>query len=127
MLLESYFDWSSVNMQKKKLVKNKLELDKTILSVLCTCVCAYVVLQLLDRCTIFNGLSFYWFTILSIYPDRRVKTDDKGRNMGVIGSVSLLQNVTLTSQPISCLDWSPDKVHSCPVGFLKTTATSFVL
>ena len=28
-----------------------------------------------------------------------------------MGSVSLLQNVTVSSQPISSMDWSPDKVH----------------
>jgi len=39
-----------------------------------------------------------------------VKHDDAGREEGVIGSLSLLQNVTLASQPISSMDWSPDKV-----------------
>lgn len=33
--------------------------------------------------------------------------------MGVAGSVSLLQNVTLSTQPISSLDWSPDKRGLC--------------
>ena len=28
-----------------------------------------------------------------------------------MGSVSLLQNVTVSSQPISSMDWSPDKVQ----------------
>ena len=46
----------------------------------------------------------------SSYPDKRVKKDDKGREMGVVGSVSLLQNVTLSTQPISHMDWSSDKV-----------------
>lgn len=36
--------------------------------------------------------------------------------MGVVGSVSLLQNVTLSSQPISHMDWSPDKVHFTLLG-----------
>ena len=48
--------------------------------------------------------------ICSSYPDKRVKKDDKGRDMGVVGSVSLLQNVTLATQPIGHIDWSPDKV-----------------
>ena len=43
------------------------------------------------------------------YPDSRVKKDDAGRDVGVIGSVSLLQNVTLASQPVSSMDWNPDK------------------
>lgn len=46
----------------------------------------------------------------SSYPDSRVKKDDNGKEMGVMGTVSLLQNVTLASQPISSIDWSPDKV-----------------
>ena len=46
----------------------------------------------------------------SSYPEKRVKKDDKGREMGVVGSVSLLQNVTLSTQPIAHMDWSPDKV-----------------
>lgn len=36
--------------------------------------------------------------------------DDKGVQMGVVGSVSLLQNITVASQPVSSMDWSPDKV-----------------
>lgn len=30
--------------------------------------------------------------------------------MGVPGSVQLLQNVGLSSQPLSSFDWSPDKL-----------------
>ena len=48
------------------------------------------------------------------YPDSRVKKDDAGRDMGVVGSVSLLQNVTLASQPVSSMDWNPDKVSLIP-------------
>ena len=33
--------------------------------------------------------------------------------MGVTGSVSLLQNITIASQPVSSMDWSPDKVDLC--------------
>ncbi|XDB55356.1 hypothetical protein AB1E18_008822 [Capra hircus] len=43
------------------------------------------------------------------YPIQRSKKDSEGVEMGVAGSVSLLQNVTLSTQPISSLDWSPDK------------------
>lgn len=48
--------------------------------------------------------------LYSSYPDKRVKKDDKGREMGVVGSVSLLQNVTVASQPVSSMDWNSDKV-----------------
>ena len=50
--------------------------------------------------------------IISTYPSNRCKTLDNGENIGVIGTVSLVQNVTFSSQPISSLDWSPDKVNT---------------
>lgn len=34
-------------------------------------------------------------------------------DVGVAGSVNLLQNVTLSTQPIASLDWSPDKQGLC--------------
>ena len=42
--------------------------------------------------------------------------DGDGQDMGAVGSVDLLQNVNLSTQPVSALDWSPDKVKfsSCP-------------
>ena len=50
------------------------------------------------------------FLYLSSYPDQRVKKDPDDLEMGVIGSVSLLQNANLSTQPITSFDWSPDKV-----------------
>ncbi|XP_063129564.1 dynein axonemal assembly factor 10 isoform X2 [Rattus norvegicus] len=47
------------------------------------------------------------------YPAHRSKKDSEGLEMGVAGSVSLLQNVTVSTQPISSLDWSPDKRGLC--------------
>ncbi|XP_045150127.1 dynein axonemal assembly factor 10 isoform X2 [Echinops telfairi] len=47
------------------------------------------------------------------YPAQRSKKDSEGVQMGVAGSVSLLQNVTLSTQPIASLDWSPDKRGLC--------------
>ena len=46
----------------------------------------------------------------SSYPSPRVEKDSKGVKMGVIGSVSLVQNAVLSSQPVSSFDWHPDKV-----------------
>jgi len=43
------------------------------------------------------------------YPSKRVETDSDGVEKGVAGHVSLQQNVTLSTQPISSFDWSPDK------------------
>ena len=48
--------------------------------------------------------------MVSSYPSKRAEKDDKGKEEGVMGKVSLLQNVTFSSQPISSMDWSPDKV-----------------
>ncbi|XP_041352610.1 WD repeat-containing protein 92-like [Gigantopelta aegis] len=47
------------------------------------------------------------------YPSKRVEKDGKGVEMGVAGTVNLLQNVTLSTQPISSMDWSPDKEGLC--------------
>ncbi|XP_069673534.1 dynein axonemal assembly factor 10 [Periplaneta americana] len=43
------------------------------------------------------------------YPEKRVTCDVDGAQMGNAGTLSLLQNTTLSTQPISSLDWSPDK------------------
>lgn len=43
------------------------------------------------------------------YPTRRFEKDTDGEEYGVIGSLNLIQNCTLSTQPISSLDWSPDK------------------
>ncbi|XP_064599953.1 dynein axonemal assembly factor 10-like [Liolophura sinensis] len=47
------------------------------------------------------------------YPSQRVTTDSEGKEVGVAGSLSLQQNVTLSTQPINAFDWSPDKQGLC--------------
>lgn len=47
------------------------------------------------------------------YPAKRVKEDENGKELGVAGTVSLLQNVLMSTQPISSFDWSPDKEGLC--------------
>ncbi|CAG2213674.1 WD repeat-containing protein 92 [Mytilus edulis] len=47
------------------------------------------------------------------YPAKRVKEDENGAEMGVAGTVNLLQNVMMSTQPISSFDWSPDKEGLC--------------
>lgn len=56
---------------------------------------------------------FLFVLVFSEYPVQRSKKDAEGVEMGVAGTVSLLQNVTLSTQPISSLDWSPDKRGLC--------------
>ena len=46
----------------------------------------------------------------SNYPSQRVCQDGDGVDQGVMGTLSLQQNVTLSTQPISGFDWSPDKM-----------------
>ena len=36
--------------------------------------------------------------------------DEDKQNFGVMGTVSLVQNVTLSTQPICSFDWNADKV-----------------
>lgn len=48
---------------------------------------------------------------LSKYPPKRVRKTDDGTEEGVVGSVESLQNITLSDQPISNLDWNTDKVN----------------
>lgn len=55
----------------------------------------------------------YIFVISSEYPAQRSRKDSDGVDVGVAGSVNLLQNVTLSTQPIASLDWSPDKQGLC--------------
>jgi hypothetical protein len=45
----------------------------------------------------------------SNYPVNRVAKDGDEIEIGVPGTVSLIQNTVLSTQPISSFDWSPDK------------------
>jgi WD40 repeat protein len=47
------------------------------------------------------------------YPEARVKKDADGDLIGVMGELELLQTKTLSTQPIACFDWSPDKQGLC--------------
>ncbi|XP_058796805.1 dynein axonemal assembly factor 10 [Phymastichus coffea] len=43
------------------------------------------------------------------YPEKRKVADSEGIEEGIVGNLKLLQHSTLSSQPVSSLDWSPDK------------------
>ncbi|XP_065833350.1 dynein axonemal assembly factor 10-like [Oscarella lobularis] len=43
------------------------------------------------------------------YPGKRETKDSEGIPMGVVGSLDLLQNVTLSTQPIASFDWNSEK------------------
>ncbi len=51
-------------------------------------------------------LSFHNNVFAGLY---RRKKDAKGDAIGIAGSIEELAKTTLTSQPISSFDWSPDK------------------
>ncbi|KAF6030072.1 WDR92 [Bugula neritina] len=47
------------------------------------------------------------------YPAKRIVKTEEGNELGVVGSLDLLQNTALSTQPISSFDWSPDKPGLC--------------
>lgn len=53
------------------------------------------------------------FLSFSEYPTSRVEEDSNGVQKGVMGSVSMLQSVGISTQPIAGFDWSPDKAGLC--------------
>ncbi|PIK45110.1 WD repeat-containing protein 92 [Apostichopus japonicus] len=53
-----------------------------------------------------NGSAYLW---KYQYPANRVAKDSDEIEMGVAGTLNLLENTTLSKQPINALDWSPDK------------------
>ncbi|MBN3320352.1 WDR92 protein, partial [Atractosteus spatula] len=61
------------------------------------------------------------------YPAQRTKKDADDIDMGVAGSVSLLQNVTLSTQPIASLDWSPDKQGLCVTSAFDQTVRVLIV
>ncbi len=57
-----------------------------------------------------NQNLFVVFFDKSNYPANRIAKDSKDREMGVPGSLTLLQNVGLSTQPLSSFSWSTDKL-----------------
>lgn len=59
--------------------------------------------------------------VSSNYPEKRSMTQQDGTEVGVAGSLTLLQNIGLSSQPASAFDWSPDKAGlACTSAFDQT-------
>lgn len=50
------------------------------------------------------------FIFFSNYPLRRKEKDTDGLEYGVPGELSLIQNSTLSDQPIIAYDWCSDKI-----------------
>ena len=49
----------------------------------------------------------------SEYPSNRVMKDGNEVEMGVAGTLRLVNNAMLSTQPINSFDWSPDKEGLC--------------
>ncbi|CAH1791975.1 unnamed protein product [Owenia fusiformis] len=47
------------------------------------------------------------------YPAKRVEKDNDGKEYGIAGTVSMLQNITMSTQPICGFDWNVDKMGLC--------------
>lgn len=54
--------------------------------------------------------------LYSSYPEKRVEKGENGDPEGRVGSVSLLQQTALSTQPVHTLDWSPDKLGLAVAG-----------
>lgn len=57
----------------------------------------------------------------SNYPENRSRTEKDGTDIGVPGTLTLLQNIGLSTQPASGFDWSSDKQGlACTSAFDQT-------
>ena len=63
----------------------------------------------------------YCYKLYSNYPAKRRIEDSEKVEMGVVGTVNLVQNVTLSTQPICSYDWSPDKMGLAVCGAFDQT------
>lgn len=48
--------------------------------------------------------------VCSSYPEKRVEKGEDGEPEGRVGSVGLVQQTALSTQPVHSFDWSPDKL-----------------
>lgn len=48
-----------------------------------------------------------------MYPSKRISKDQEGKDIGVTGKVTNVQNAVLAEQPIGSFDWSSDKLGLC--------------
>lgn len=67
----------------------------------------YFIKNFYQKLVSFTNFIFFFY---SNYPEKRHVTDSDGLEEGVVGNLKLLQHNTLSSQPISSLDWSSDKL-----------------
>ena len=57
----------------------------------------------------FLKMNLFFCNMFSNYPENRSKDETDDTKVGVPGSLTLLQNIGLSTQPASGFDWSQDK------------------
>ena len=60
------------------------------------------------------------------YPASRTKQDADGVDMGVAGTVELLNSRVVSTQPIVSFDWSPDKEGLAVMSCLDQTMRVYI-
>ncbi|XP_055902319.1 dynein axonemal assembly factor 10 [Eupeodes corollae] len=60
------------------------------------------------------------------YPDKRRKDAGDGFDMGVAGTIQMLNATTVSTQPVHCFDWSPDKIGLAVCGSFDQTVRVLV-
>lgn len=55
------------------------------------------------------------------YPDRRYREAGDGHSQGVTGTLHMLHAATVSSQPVNCFDWSPDRIGLAVCGAFDQT------
>lgn len=61
------------------------------------------------------------------YPKSRTKMSNDNVPMGVMGRVELLNSRVISSQPLVCLDWSPDREGLCVCSCLDQTIRAYIV
>lgn len=62
----------------------------------------------------------------SEYPDKRCKEAPDGHQQGVAGKLQMLQATTISTQPVNCFDWSPDRIGLAVCGAFDQTVRVLV-
>lgn len=55
------------------------------------------------------------------YPSKRCKEGGDGHNYGVAGNIQMLHAATVSTQPVNCFDWSPDRIGLAVCGAFDQT------
>lgn len=66
------------------------------------------------------------FSLHSEYPEKRVKEASDGHKQGVAGTLQMVQATTISSQPVNCFDWSPDRIGLAVCGAFDQTVRVLV-